>query len=271
MINRPFSHILDAAELLRNLKPRRVGRSITVLPEVNSTNAFVLDHLAPQLGQQADGHVVFAELQTAGRGRQGRSWCSPRGASLLFTVLLWEEEADLQPARVVMNAALSVVEGIEEASEVEPGLRWPNDVYVGGKKLAGILVETRSFQPTLRAVALGIGVNCLQHAVHFAPELRDKATSLELECTHPVDRGVLAQAVLRALDRRFAQPRAVGDDALVASWRDYSDDIGARVSLCTESRVFAGRIVDIHPSSGLVLQLDGGGCRCFDPLTTSRC
>lgn len=270
MTSRRIAHTLDAAELLQGLNTHRIGRHITVLPEIGSTNGYVLDVLAPEFGRQADGHVVFAEHQTAGRGRQGRVWHSSRGASLLFSVLLWEDEAELNPARVVMNAALAVVAGIEQASEVEPVVRWPNDVYVRGKKLAGILVETRSLQPACRAVALGVGLNCLQHAAHFAQEIRDKATSLELECAHAIDRGAVARAVLRAMDQCFARDKAVEDDLLVALWRDRSDDIGARVTLFAEGKEFTGRIVDMHPVHGVVLQLDGGGRRHFDPLMTTR-
>jgi len=263
-------HALDAAELLRGLNTRRVGREIIVLPEVDSTNTFVLDCVAAERGRSADGTVVFAEYQSAGRGRQGRTWDSPRGASLLFTVLLWEEESKLSHAQVVMNAALAVVEGVEEASEVEPVVRWPNDIHVGKRKLAGILVETRLLQPPRRAVALGIGLNCLQHAAHFPPELRDKATSLELECAHAVDRGAVAQALLRALDRRFAVVGAASDDVLARAWRERSDDIGARGTFWAAGREYTGWIVDVHPVNGLVLQLDAGGRLHFDPLTTNR-
>lgn len=270
MTGRHSPHALDAAELLRGLNTRRVGRDIMVLSEVDSTNVFALHRLAVERGREADGAVVFAEHQSAGRGRLGRVWESPHGASLLFTVLLWEQEARLCPARTVMNAALAVVEGIEQASEVEPVVRWPNDIYVRGRKLAGILVETRLLQPSLRTVALGVGLNCLQHAGHFAPELRDKATSLELECEHAVDRAAVAQAILRALDRRFAEPSVVSDHGLVAAWRDRGDDIGARASLFADGKDYTGWIVDVHPVDGLVLQLDAGGRLHFDPLTTHR-
>jgi BirA family transcriptional regulator, biotin operon repressor / biotin---[acetyl-CoA-carboxylase] ligase len=270
MTDRRSPHALDAAKLMHDLGTRRVGRQIVVLPEAESTNAFVLDSLASEGGRLADGSVVFAEHQSAGRGRQGRTWESPRGASLLFTVLLWEEEARLNAARVVMCTALAVVEGVEQASEVEPRVRWPNDVYVRGKKLAGILIETRSLQPAFRAIALGIGLNCLQHAAHFGPELREKATSLELECAHAIDRGEMARAILRSLDRRFGGTEAAPDEALVAEWREHSDDIGARACLSTSGREFTGWIVDVHPANGLVLQLDTGGRLHFDPLRTNR-
>lgn len=262
-------HLLEAAELLRDLRTRRIGRAITVLPETRSTNEYALETLAAA-GPTNDGHVVFAEHQTAGRGRLGRSWRSPRGASLLFTVLLWEERPLACPSRIIMAAAVAAVRGIEKSTDVEPVVRWPNDIYVRSKKLAGILIETRGPQDRPLATAIGIGVNCLQKTAHFPPDLRDAATSLEIEGRHPVDRVAVAQAILRELDAYFAEPGRISDDLLVAYWREHSADIGARVTLSSGGEECSGRIMDIHPATGLSVRLDTGPCRHFDPATTTR-
>ncbi len=269
------SPLLNADALRDGLNTRRVGRTILMLPEVDSTNSYVLDRLASRQGEAADGTVVFAEHQTAGRGRLGRSWHSPRGASLMFTVLLCGREA-WPAARLIMAAGVAVVEGIAEATEVEPVLRWPNDVYSRGRKLAGILVECRA-AADLRTTAIGIGVNCLQHASHFPPELRATATSLDLEARHPVDRTAVARAALRRLDAwvgdaggRGPAPELEADQGLAAAWRRHSADLGTRVTLLADGRTFTGRILDINPIDGLLLQLDDGGRRLFDPATTSR-
>ncbi|MBN2560149.1 MAG: biotin--[acetyl-CoA-carboxylase] ligase [Phycisphaerae bacterium] len=264
------SHQLNAASLLQNLGTRRVGRRIIVLPEVDSTNSYVLDTLAVEEGKAADGCVVFAEYQNAGRGRLGRAWHSPRGASLIFTLLLCADGPRPTPARLVMAASVAVAAGIEQTTEVEPVIRWPNDVYVGDKKLAGILVEVRMVGGTDHATAVGIGVNCLQQAGHFSPELRDRATSLELEASHPVDRLTVARAILRRLDAYIADGSGVSNDQLTADWRARSADVGAYVTLTSHGQTFTGRIVDVHPQTGLLLQLDTGARREFDPATTVR-
>ncbi|MFH1416877.1 MAG: biotin--[acetyl-CoA-carboxylase] ligase, partial [Planctomycetota bacterium] len=183
-VSRP--HELDATTLSRDLNTSRVGRRITVLRQIDSTNDYALDTLAAREAKAADGHVVFAEHQTAGHGRLGRAWLSPRGASLLFTLLLWEDAPVLTPERIVMAAALGVAAGIENATDVEPVVRWPNDVDTRGRKLAGILVEVRPGCDRARAIAIGIGVNCLQQPGHFPPEIRETATSLEIESAAPV-------------------------------------------------------------------------------------
>jgi len=312
-------HQLDAAELLDGLRGRRVGRNVVVLPEVDSTNSYALDVLLLQHGAAADGWAIFAEYQTAGRGRLGRSWHSSRGAGLTFTVLLCEaadsppgtppsaishqpsavsrqpsalypkqlisphpsslisHPSASAPARLVMAAAVAVAAGIEQAADVEPEIRWPNDLYVRGKKLAGILIETRARLDQSRdregavvglsAAAIGIGVNCLQHARHFPPELRGQATSLDLESPHPVDRAGVARAILRQLDVCLADQT---DDELAAAWRSRSTDIGAYVTLAAHGQTFTGRIIDVQPRTGLLLQLDTGAPREFDPATTTR-
>jgi BirA family biotin operon repressor/biotin-[acetyl-CoA-carboxylase] ligase len=170
----------------------------------------------------------------------------------------------------MMSAAIAVVTGISQAAEVEPVIRWPNDVYVGSKKLAGILVEVRPLAGGVRATAVGIGVNCLQHAAHFPPELRDRATSVDLEASGPVDRVAVGRAILQQLDKRLAGDGGISDDQLAAEWRSHSADIGARVTLASQGQSFCGRIIDVRPHSGLLLQLDAGGRREFDPVTTTR-
>jgi BirA family biotin operon repressor/biotin-[acetyl-CoA-carboxylase] ligase len=270
MTQRDPSHQLRADDLLRGLGTRRIGRRISVLSEADSTNLYALDVLAAEAGDEADGRVVFAEHQTAGRGRLGNTWLSPRGASLLFTVLLCEDETRVSPTRLVMAAAVAVVEGISEATHVEPVIRWPNDVYVGNKKLAGILVELRTVADCVHAIAVGVGVNCLQQVSHFPAEIRDRATSLELETAQPVDRVAVARAILRHMDRTFADHGGAGDDRLAADWQAHSADLGTRVRLAHGGETFVGMVTDVHPQTGLLLQLDTGVRRAFDPATTTR-
>jgi len=257
-------HRLDAVDIQRDLGTCRIGRTIIVLPDVDSTNTYALDHVVD------DGYVVFAEHQTAGRGRLGRSWHAPRGASLIFTVLLIEPPDRAAPTRWMMAGAVAVAQAVAQESDVSPQVRWPNDLYVGPRKLTGILVETRRPRDDALAVAIGIGVNCLQHPGHFPPELRDKATSLEIESSHPIDRTNIARVLLRRLDALLASRDQPTDDELASQWRELSADIGTHARLLSDGQEFSGQIIDIHPASGLLLQLDTGGRRHFDPQTTAR-
>ncbi|HPF38156.1 MAG TPA: biotin--[acetyl-CoA-carboxylase] ligase [Phycisphaerae bacterium] len=264
---RATDHLLDADRLREGLGATRIGRRIIMLPEVGSTNTYALTFADDQ---DADGTVIFAERQTAGRGRLGRVWHCPNGAGLTFTVLLCEAVGATTPAAWMMLAGIAVVRGVIDATDVAPSLRWPNDVYVNDRKLAGILVESRRRDDGMNVVAIGVGINCLQRPGHFPPELRDRATSLDMLSTAPVDRHSVARHTLRALDAALCDRIHCDETRLIELWQSHSVDIGAHVELRSEGHAFRGRIIDVHPRDGLLVQLDDGGRRQFDPATTTR-
>ena len=143
------------------------------------------------------GTVVVAEEQTAGRGRQGRSWSAPRGRGLTFSVLLRPEPADL--AMLPLAAAVAVCEACESVAAVECAIKWPNDVLIDGRKLAGILIESR---PQEGWAVVGIGINVNVSPDELGPELERTATSLQIETGAPVDRGRVLDALIKGLAAR---------------------------------------------------------------------
>ena len=274
---------LTPERLRQGWSPRRVGRRILVRAETTSTNSVALDAIddlgAPGLtdgqgGAGVDGLVVLADYQTAGRGRQGRPWFSPRGASLLCSVLLIEQGEHVG-GWLTLASAVAACEAIRSATEITPAIKWPNDLRISGRKLGGILIESRtsdtdaSTGSDVRAWVVGIGINCLQHAGHFPPELRDSATSLELEASHSIDRSRVARELLQALDRWLAEPVRTGSDPLHAAWMHYAEPIGQRVHLRCRGREYRGRTVAVDPAGGLIVQGDDGGQEWFDPMLTT--
>ena len=181
-----------------------VGREILVFEETDSTN-----DLARRAGDDgiAEGLVIFAETQRAGRGTQGRRWLSPPYRGLWFSVLL-------RPAAVPVSrwpeltfcAALAVAETAELATGQPARIKWPNDVLLGGRKVAGILVECHHRQNP-GFVVVGIGLNVLQQPGDFDPELRGRAASLAMMSrdTAPVERHRIAADVLRRLEEFYRQ------------------------------------------------------------------
>src|ERR1043166_6707566 len=157
-----MSQPLTADTLQLSRAPSRIGRRLVFLGETDSSNSYALNHIAAQ-GPMTDGHVVFTEYQTAGRGRMGRSWDCPRGAGVMFTVLLWERPDRLSISRMIMATAVAVARGIEAVTDLDALIRWPNDIYIKTRKVAGILVEARSAGISEMPVAIGVGINCLQH------------------------------------------------------------------------------------------------------------
>jgi BirA family biotin operon repressor/biotin-[acetyl-CoA-carboxylase] ligase len=236
---------LDAAALNRDLELTRFTDRVMCVAECESTNLLALQ-LASRRGWEADRTVILAEHQAAGRGRLGRSWQAPRGAGLLMTVLVHGDPP--VACRLVLATGIAVCETVAEVADVTASLRWPNDVFVGSRKLAGVLVETAASEPG-NALALGIGLNCLQKPGHFAPELRDLLTRLD-----------------KWLDAAFDP----ADASLARVWVEHSDDLGRRATLTHAGRTLSGTVVEIDDSLGAWLQLDDGGRVRFDPLTTRR-
>jgi BirA family biotin operon repressor/biotin-[acetyl-CoA-carboxylase] ligase len=254
-------------QIQQGLQTRRIGRQVVVLDEATSTNDAALQAIG---GPSPDGLAVFAEYQTAGRGRLGRTWHSPRSASVLCSVLLIEPVDDAQrpidPGMLTLTAGLATCTAITTAAaDVEATLRWPNDVTVGGRKLAGILIESRAHPPGL-AYAIGIGINCLQQPAHFEQSVRDRATSLEAESRDPISRLTVARHLIIELDRWLgSQPDL---ESVRQAWLDRAEPLGQHVRLRQTGHDYIGRTIDVDPTAGLVVELDGGGRRVFDPTTT---
>lgn len=194
---------LEAAAILARLpESRRIGSAIKVLGETSSTN-----DVAGRLGREGapEGVAVFAERQNAGRGRLSRRWESPPRCGLWFSLLLRPEFSLAIWARLTTWAAVGVARGLEEALQGCRGMvKWPNDIYLGGKKAVGILCESAA-GPGGYAV-VGIGVNVNQQITDFPEELRARATSLRETVgpdAAPLDRHAVAAALLRQLDALY--------------------------------------------------------------------
>lgn len=179
--------------------------------EVGSTNDLAM---AAATSGAPEGVVVAANAQSSGRGRLGRSWASPPGAGLYVSVVLHPSRDAL--SLVTIAAGVAVAEGIEAATGLRAGVKWPNDVYVGARKLAGILAEAGSSAST-EHVVLGFGIN-LQPAA-LPPEVAVRATSIEGELGRPVDRGLVLAECLAALAQRYDMLRRGAGDEIVNAWR----------------------------------------------------
>ena len=212
-------------EILKHLGPVAVvGREILYYDEIDSTNT-----CTKRLAQEgaADGTAVIAGCQTAGRGRLERSFQSPPDKGLYLTVLL---RSRLPPQRLLPVTALAGValcDAVERLCGIRPGLKWPNDPVLSGRKLCGILTEMTGGGD----LVLGIGVNVTQTAADFSPEVAEMATSLLLALGRPVSRAELAARLLEELDRMYAALLAGDLTAYLAAYRRDCVNLGRQVQL----------------------------------------
>jgi BirA family biotin operon repressor/biotin-[acetyl-CoA-carboxylase] ligase len=263
---------LDITRICQSIAPRRVGRRILYRDTVESTNDVAWGESATSDG---DGVVVLAEHQTGGRGRLGRSWHDARGASLLCSVLIVDAVGGLSPARAALAPCVAAADAIEQVLGLSVTLKWPNDLLIDGRKVGGVLVESRAC-PAGRAWVIGIGINCLQHRGHFDGELGAVATSLDLSGPRPVDRSALAGALLRELDGWLdggalasTPTAATGEHELRRRWLSRASVLGSRITLCRGGVTYVGTVLDLDPTAALVVQLDRGGIRAFSVFDTN--
>lgn len=218
------------------LETTRIGRRIAVWNRVTSTN-----DLAAQaaVSRANEGLVVLAEEQSAGRGRRGRSWSSPARSSILMSVLLFPPEPLAEPAWLTALGAVAVAEVVSELTGLQAAIKWPNDVRVDRRKVAGILVERGA------GAVIGIGLNANFASDELPIELWDTATSLQILLKRPVDRSELARSLIARLDSLYDRSRREGGQVLSVPWRERSEHLGRLVAVSTSSRIETGRLDDL--------------------------
>jgi len=226
--------------------------TIVHLPRVDSTQSTIFD-LAAQ--GAADRTVVVADYQAAGRGRRGRAWDAPPGTSLLMSILVRPRGTPDRWGGYSLASALTVADALARVAGLSTRLKWPNDVLVGGRKIAGILLESRmpAAGPVgpvgvAGVIAVGIGVNLGQRA--FPAGLAARATSVALETGRAVERDAALSAVLEAFDGWRAQLEQDGLAPIRARWLALADTIGRRVSVDGVT----GVAIDLDVDGALVLQ-----------------
>ena len=258
----PETDSLDPDKISANLRTKRIGAEVLVYSRTSSTNDLAAEYAK---SKRADGLAVFAEEQTAGRGRGGTKWRSGRAESLLCSVVLIDSTlaADL----LSLTCAVAVAETIGKPARCAARIKWPNDIILNGGKVAGILLESRTYAHG-RAYIIGIGINCHQGRDFFAPELRATATSIDIEAGSVSDRVSLARRLLTSLEH-WLEIAAADSTSVIERWRKLSIQLGHRVTLIYDGREFTGNCIGVDPEKGLILQLDRGGVRMFDAAHTT--
>jgi BirA family biotin operon repressor/biotin-[acetyl-CoA-carboxylase] ligase len=246
-------HADDLLSLVRGVKV--VGRDIRVFEETGSTNDVVEKFARDGV---AEGVVVFAESQTKGRGRLGRPWLSPARKGLWFSVLL---RPDLRPqaaTQLTVASATALTRAIRQQTDLTPQIKWPNDILVRGRKVAGVLTELSAELDHVKYIILGIGVDVNVNAGEFPPALRKLATSLKIEAGRPWPRAELAAAILRELDADYARLGRHQFAQLAEEWAEQCTTLGRTVSIRVGDRTLHGRAEALDDDGELLLRTEHG-------------
>lgn len=209
------------------------------------------------------GTVILADMQRAGRGRQGRTWFSPPGAGLYLSTIIRRDAWGDALSLVTLAAGVAVARGLGAATGLALELKWPNDVVIGRpwRKVAGILTESASIGARIDAVVVGIGINV--HRTAFPPDLIDRATALELETDRPVERAACVVEVLAALSEIVRTLRSGDRAGVLNAWRQFGRPglAGARVRWTDAQGERAGVARDLDDTGALVVDVDGIAAR----------
>ena len=253
----PVLERLSMQIIRRWLDTRTVGKHLYVFDEVESTNT-ALSALAREGAEE--GTVVLAESQSRGRGRLGQPWFSPAGVNLYASVLFRKGISVGEIGPFSFLASLAVTDAIKDLG-LAPAIKWPNDVLIERKKVAGALAELASRGAAVDYVVLGVGVNLNVDAAQLHAALGPAgaaATSVAAVLGRPVDRSVFAAAYLGRLEAWLLRYRSSGPAPIIAAWRERDILTGRRVELRSPAETLSGRAIGIDEQGRLLVRTAQG-------------
>ena len=238
-------------EIQANLNTKIIGKKIIILDTVTST----MDE-AFRLGMEncPEGTVVCAEAQSKGRGRLGRAWTSPKSKGLYFSLVLRPSLPLNQLTQLTLMAAVAMAEAIEGISELKPSIKWPNDILLDGKKLAGILTELRAESDQVKFVVVGIGLN-VNASLH---QLTPGASSLKIAAGYKFNRTEVFQAIVCSLEKWYVKLLRHEFAQVMEEWKKRSATLQKRIRITDPAGAIEGEAIDLDEDGALLIRKDNG-------------
>ncbi|NRA61881.1 MAG: bifunctional biotin--[acetyl-CoA-carboxylase] ligase/biotin operon repressor BirA [Psychrobium sp.] len=247
--------LLDS-DIIASFLPFEQRENVAVQTVVGSTNALIKEQIAQ--GQlSGSGYTLFAEAQTAGRGRRGREWVSPLGSSLFFSSHWRFEQGINATMGLSLAVGIAITEALSELGVQDLGLKWPNDIYYQGKKLAGILIELEAQAADSCDLVIGVGIN-VQLPVAASQKIDQPFTDLSATGIL-IGRNELAATILRHLWAILENFESQGFSALITRWNTFDCFKDDRVELKIGQRSIAGIARGVDGQGGIVIELDASG------------
>lgn len=239
------------AEVSYGLKTKFTGKKIYYFDAVSSTMDIALG-----LGMKgaAEGTLVLSETQSKGRGRLGRNWLSPKYKGIYLSLILRPKMLPSQSPLLTMLAAVSICEAIKEITGLDARIKWPNDILVHHKKIAGILTELNAEMDEIRFMVIGMGIN-VNNGKNALPA---GATSLKEQKKEGLSRIDLLKSLLQAMEKNYLALQAKGSRSIIERWREYNITLGRRVKVISHREQVEGEALDIDVDGGLLIRKDSG-------------
>jgi len=247
--------LLIPAEVRPVLSTKWIGKTIHHFHTVDSTNS---EAYQLALRGAPEGEVVIAELQEKGRGRLGRNWYSPPSLNLYLSVILRPKIAPQQASLITLMAAVATADAIQKFSGLVPLIKWPNDILMRGRKVAGLLNEIHSETDRIHFVILGIGVNLNIDGKMFPRTIRSVATSLKNEMGQTISRKDFLGCLLQELEQWYVIFLEEGGSAVLKAWKDWAQIKGRQVKVTSFGETLVGTAVDVDSDGALILKTKDG-------------
>ena len=230
-------------------------RDIFYFRDTDSTNVRAEDSAnegAPE------GAIVVAETQSLGRGRRGRSWFSPPGDGIYVSIILRPRLSPNEAPKLTLMASVAAAETLLSLTPTSVNIKWPNDILIGGRKVAGILTEISADMDRIHYVIVGLGVNVNIPAESFPPEIRDSATSIFMETGRGYSRIRILQSYLESFEAHYETFNTEGFEPVMNRWRQLTDVMGKRITVDLINRTYTGVVLDVDDDGFLILQDNKG-------------
>lgn len=228
-----------------------IGKKLLHLKTIDSTNLFI-KNMDKKLIQE--GIVVVADVQSKGRGRKDRTWTSPKGG-LWFSILLFPKIHPKQGMLITMIGSIAVTQGIIELTDLNPEIKWPNDVLLNKQKVCGILTEIEAHKDKINYSIVGIGINVNNI---LEKELHKSATTLKEVFGSKVSREELLTSILNNFDKNYKKLNSKNYDYIRKLWLSYSNIIGKKIKVEDEKNTYYGIVSDIDEYGHLFLKTNSG-------------
>lgn len=232
-------------------KMESIGENIIYFEEVDSTND-VAKRLAPK---SKEGTVIIAETQTKGRGRGRKEWISPPGGVWMSVILKPKIDPSCAPV-LTLIFGLAVCKVIRSFG-LDAKIKWPNDVIIKDRKIAGVLADLHSYE-RVNFVIVGVGIDANVNLQDFPKEFRENVTSLKSELGQEIEKRSLIQNILKEMDRVYNTFKSGSLSSLLQEWKKLSSIIGKTVEVHTETEAIKGEAIDIDKSGALIILLEDG-------------
>jgi BirA family biotin operon repressor/biotin-[acetyl-CoA-carboxylase] ligase len=249
---------LTAWEIQAGMGTEQFGVKIHAFSHCDSTNTIAF-RLA--LNGAQEGEVVVAESQTAGKGRMGRPWESPPGVNIYLSIILRPPFLPNKMPLITLMTAVACAEAITEVTGLLPGIKWPNDLLLNGKKLGGILTEADLEMDRINFVVVGIGINVNVPRSSFPASIRDTATSLREALGREISRIALIQALLRNFEVWYLSLGQGGEEEIRSRWEEISQIRDKEVEVDSMGETVRGKALKIDADGALLVQEAGGEVR----------